>query len=739
MFDEEQIIQEIKKSPRPVSASELARRFHVRGPQRREFRKLLEQIARSNRIARLPGKRFTMPSTEKSVVLGRLQITSRGFGFVRPDWGPKQEPIFKGDLFIPQRHMRDALDGDTVKAAFDRVENEGPVGRIESVVERAQPTVVGWYQTRGKKGGVVTPRNSKMDRKINVAPPKKDFGIKDFDWVMVKITEYTRAPDALVGEVVERLGDEEDKGIDVLLVIRDLGIIEEFSPSTLQDAEDLEFDWENDLKDRTDFKNHLTITIDPKTAKDYDDALSIEKLGGGGWKLFVHIADVAHFLQQGTGLDDEALERATSVYPVDRVVPMLPERISNYLCSLVPHEDRLTMSAEIDISPSGEILGSRFHNSVIHSDQRFAYEQVQAIFDGQQPLRSKFEEYLPMLEDLRACAQALRTRRFDRGALDLDIPELNVIFDETGAATDLQFYPRFEAHKLVEECMLIANEAVAQHMEKNRIPILYRIHEVADEDRLEKVAGLLRYFGIKLSSGDGGISQFDIQRALEQVQKLEAGHILPRLILRAMKRAEYDPENLGHFGLASECYCHFTSPIRRYPDVIVHRQLKAHIRNNPLPYDSEDNDLDNLGEHTSRLERRAQQAEWEATEIKSLEFMKRYEGQEFEAWVASVTSFGFFVEIAQHPVEGLIHRTQLKGDRYEMDDLGVMMVGKKTGHSYKLGDKVKVQIMRVDPMARKLELELLEQPELMGRLARKQRKMRSSPQSNRRKGGKRRK
>ncbi|CAN5415418.1 ribonuclease R [soil metagenome] len=716
--DAKRVIDAIVKSKSPVSVQELTRQFRIKGNERRDFRALLKELERTGKIAKVSGKNYTAPSGKSDAIIGTLQIAKKGFGFVRPDWGSlKGKPPFEGDLFISPRDMGGAMDGDTVRAELTGRGREGVSGRVQEVIERARTPIVGWYQATNAREGEVHPRDSRLGRRVIVPRPPQELNIKDFEWVKVEIVEFTSGQEPLLGRVTERLGSDEDRGIDVLLVLRDRGIEEEFPPSVEKEAEDLRFDWANDLKGRTDYRKLPTCTIDPKTAKDFDDALSIEKHPDGGWTLYVHIADVAHFVVPGTALDREALERSTSVYPVDRVVPMLPQKISNYLCSLIPHEDRLAVTAAMHINLKGQIVSAEFHSSAIYSDFRFNYEQVQEFFNADDkgdvtaPELEPFKELFSQLREVRKVARILRDARFKRGALDLDIPQATVIFDDAGKVSDLKFYPRYESHQLVEECMLIANEAVAQHLTEKGAPLLYRIHEVADEQRLEKLEPVLKAFGIRLGGAKGKITPQDIQKALAKAQELEAGHIIRRLILRAMKRAEYSPVNEGHFGLASDNYCHFTSPIRRYPDVIVHRQLKALETGSPLPYPVDDNDLDYLGDHTSQRERRAQEAEWEAIAIKSMEFMKRYEGDEFDAYIASVQNFGLFVELKQYPVEGFIQKRSLPHDVYDMDDNGLMLIGRNTGRKYKLADKIRVRIDKVDPFAREMNLSIVDEDE----------------------------
>lgn len=715
MIPDKEVVDLIVKAKAPVSLQEMLRKFRLKGIHRRDFRKQLDRLEETGKIGRVNGKNYTAPSGRSGRIVGRLQVTARGFGFLTPDWsGHDGAPPFPGDLFIPPRNMGNALDGDLVRAELVRVVGEGPTGRIIDVLEHAHTHVVGWYQQTGRKWGEVIPRNKRLDRRITVPIPPPSLGIKDFDWVETEIETYTSPPQPLEGNIVSRIGNDSDRGIDILLVLRDLGIIEEFPKSVELEAKALDFNWEQETKKRRDLRDLPTLTIDPATAKDFDDALSLERIRGGGFRLYVHIADVSHFVRPGSALDVEALERSTSVYPVDRVVPMLPEKISNFLCSLVPNQDRLTMTAEMEFSKDGKLLSSKVYSSIIHSDFRFTYEEAQEVIEGNAPADAPFTPLVPLIEELARLARLLRKKRFTRGALDLDIPEVNVVFDKEGRVSDLVFRESFEAHNLVEECMLIANESAAQTLEKVEAPVLYRIHEPADETRLEKLADMLRVFGIQLHSGKGPISPTDVQAAIEQAQQIPAGHMVRRLVLRSMKRAEYSPENAGHFGLASKSYCHFTSPIRRYPDIIVHRQLKALETGSPLPYPKEDNNLEELGEHTSERERRAQEAEWEAIAIKSLEFMKRFEGDEFDAFIGGVMNFGIFVELTPYPVEGLVHISQMRDDHYDLDETGVRLVGRRTGRVYRVADPIKVRILKIDPMGQQMDLAIVESEASVG-------------------------
>ncbi|MEQ8819466.1 MAG: ribonuclease R [Sumerlaeia bacterium] len=637
---------------------------------------------------------------------GRLQVTRSGAGFVRLE-GPTSV-----DIFVKEDDQGDALDGDVVLVTFLKSTSKSPIGRIVKVVERATTTVVGLYQRIGAREGEVQPRNTSLNRRVLVPLPPPELGVNDWEFVVAEITRYTPPGRPLNARIIERLGPQDEQGMDVLLLLRDRGMVAEFPASVEAAAAKLELDIESELPRRRDLRKLTTATIDPATAKDFDDALSIERIDGQHWRLYVHIADVSHYVRPDDPIDREAQHRCTSVYPVDRVVPMLPEKLCNDLCSLKPQVDRLALTAEMVVDRQGRVHETDFYSSIIHSNQRLTYEQAQAIItEAEDAEKERFADVVDDIFQLCYCARALREERHKRGALDLDIPEATIVFKAGGEVDDLAYRKRFEAHMLVEDCMLAANEAVARFLTKHSAPMLYRIHESADAEKLERLQEMLKVLGVRLPvQRDGLISQRDVQVALKDAEKIEGGHIIRRLVLRALKRAEYNRKNKGHFGLASKCYCHFTSPIRRYPDVVVHRQTRAIERKEPLPYPNNDEGqavVDALAQTTSMREREAQDAEMESMRIKSLEYIKQFEGDEFQALVSGVAPYGMYVELQPSGVEGLIPAKSIRGDRFDMDDLGVALVGEYTGKVYKLTDKITVRIVRASPMEQRLDLSLV--------------------------------
>jgi ribonuclease R len=611
------------------------------------------------------------------------------------------------------------------------------------VLERGTRTVVGTYYGT-KKGGNVIPRDERFNRSLAVPKPDPALGLRDGAFVVANITEWTPSSQPLLGRVEEVLGDPETPGIDVTMIVRDAGVDPDFPSEALEEADAItDAIPDAETARRTDFRAASTFTMDGATAKDFDDALSVQRLPDGMWRLGVHIADVSHYVREGGALDREAYDRATSIYPVDRVVPMLPEKLSNNVCSLRPREDRLTLSVVMDIDSRGRVFDYSIHESVIRSAHRLVYEEVQEFLEGRAPVET-LRELGPIRDDLDSLCElrrALTAMRLRRGALDLDMPETRVVFDADGAVKGIERRARLETHRVVEECMLIANEVIATHLFNLHVPSVYRVHEPPDINKLRQLQPVLAHLGIKFPAKHD-ITPEALQAALDRTARTETGFIARRLILRAMMQAHYDDENLGHYGLASRCYTHFTSPIRRYPDLLVHRLLREAMRAGapmegvyappgepepeqgmagrrrislmaPPPLPAERNDFlrARLGEwtaHCSERERRAQDIENDSTKIKSLEYMRQHLGEEFWGYVTSVLTWGFFVELEHLPVEGLVHVRNLQDDFYEFDEERMMLVGKQNGATFRLGDKVRVYVENVNVLSMELDFALIE-------------------------------
>jgi len=726
---------------RPVSLGELMKILGLPSHDRSRLRAVLRQLVAEKRVEKLRGRHYRLPS-KKGLISGVLRTTSKGFGFVVPDEEYIVSPDQPSTIFIPMRRMGDAIHGDRVLVRLRRGQGELPEGEIVEVLERGTKEVVGrFYFTR--HGGRVIPRNERFSRTVVTPRPSPSLGVCDGDIVVAEIVEWTPSSQPLIGKVIEKLGDEETPGLDVTIIVREAGVEPEFPKEVLAEAERLPRTIPGaELRKRTDFRDIVTFTMDGATAKDFDDALSIERLPDGKWRLGVHIADVSWYVREKTLLDREAYDRATSIYPVDRVVPMLPERLSNDLCSLRPNEDRLTMSVLMEVEDRGRVGQYEIHEGVIRSQFRLIYDEVQQFMDDEAPPAlarrlAPIRKELEMLYELRRILTAMRRRR---GALDLDIPETEIVFAPDGTVADVVRRNRLEAHRVVEEAMLLANEVVATHLFNLHVPSVYRVHEEPDFEKLRKLAPVLAQLGVKFPA-KGEFTPDVLQAAIEASERLETGFIARRLILRAMMRAHYSEENLGHYGLASTCYTHFTSPIRRYPDLIVHRILREtleagapksgiyvppkrperdeeevpptrgrHTKHylEPKRRDQLELWLPSAARHCSERERRAEEIENRAVSAKALEFMHRRLGDTFEGYITSVLPWGIFVELCEYPIEGLVHIRRLEDDFYEYDEDRMVLVGSHSGRTLKLGQKVVVQVDRVDLSALELDFNLLE-------------------------------
>lgn len=622
------------------------------------------------------------------------------------------------DVFVPSADAGSALHGDQVRVRVNRFPSgRAPVGEVERVLRHANKFIVGQIN-RSRRISVVKPKNTKIGRMIEIKRQFPQDEVPDGSWVIAEITSWPRSPkEPLVGKLSEVLGVEGDRRLPVLLLIREKGVVPEFPDEVEADAKAAAAGPipEDEIARRRDWRAERVVTIDPKTAKDFDDAINLFEKLTDGWRVGVHIADVSHYVHPGTALDNEAYDRATSVYPVDRVIPMLPEVLSNGACSLNPGEDKLVMSAVFTVHSNGKVSDVEIHNGVIRSMRRFNYQEVQGLFDRDDEIKDSPhpapdvpDAILEDLCELRLAARELRRHRERRGSLDLDLPEPEFVFDKNHEIVDLGFRERLEAHRLIEDFMIAANEAVGRELAKAHLPILYRVHEEPDESKLLALRPAFEHLGIRLPGGR--IDQFDLQRALNEVSRQKAGRVLQRWVLRALPRAVYQGKNVGHFGLGSTCYVHFTSPIRRYPDLIVHRAAKALLgseQDRETWTESASGHLPEWGRHTSEREERAQKIEWDAEKIVAYEFMKRHLGEVFDGFVAGAIGKGFFVELEAYPAEGFVPIKTLDDDYYDLDEKGIAWVGRRSGRTFTVGDPVKVLVERVDPLMGEMDLHLV--------------------------------
>lgn len=695
-----------RSSRGPLKAKELAKELDVPTGAYRAFRDRLREMERRGELYRNRGQRYAVPSTIHLVV-GELRLTRGGDGFLKPD-DPRET-----DVFVPARSLESAMDGDRVAV---RVEgrpggDRAPVGRVVKVLERARPTLVGTF--RASRGfGFVSPLDRRISQDVMV-PEGHEGEASDGDVVVVRIHQFGSAKRNAVGEVELVLGPADDPGVDVLAILHGHGLPRAFPDETEAAAADAARRMERPGP-REDLRDLLVFTIDPADAKDHDDALSLQPVSKGVWEVGIHIADVSHFVEEGSPVDLEAFRRATSVYLVDQVVPMLPHALSSDLCSLKRGEDRLALSLFVTLDEQGRVREHRYAPTWIRSHHGLDYGQVQGVLEGTSSVESELDDVLRTLSRL---AGVLREKRGARGSLDFDLPEARVELDEEGIPVDIQRVVQLESHRLIEDFMLLANELVAQDAVARALPVPFRVHEPPLKDRLEDLREFLQSVGHSLPKKS--LSPRHLQAVLDRVKGKPEESLVSTVILRSMSRARYDEVNQGHFGLASAAYLHFTSPIRRYPDLLVHRVVRRALIGGEAVPESWEESLPEMAEHCSEQERRAQQAERDSIEMKKIEYMRRHLGDEFDGTVAGVTSFGFFVLLDQVFVEGLVHVSNLDDDFYTFVQEAYALVGERTGRRFRLGDRVRVKVARADKEERQIDFLVLDGTESgRGRAAR---------------------
>lgn len=598
------------------------------------------------------------------------------------------------------------MDGDRVAVRIEHHGRRGPRGIVVEILERAHSRVVGVF--RGEQGhGWLAVSRPKLG--LDVFIPARDRGeAESGDLVVVEVTDWGEEGPGPAGRVDRVLGPCGDSAASVLAIQVGYGIRDAFPEAVEEAAAALAARAIRpaDLEAREDCRGDRVITIDPGDARDHDDAISIERLTGGGARIGIHIADVSHYVREGDGLDAEAWERGTSVYLVDRVLPMLPHALSSDLCSLVPGEDRLTLAAFLTVDRRGALRGTRFARAVIRSAHRLSYEEAQDAMDGESTPATERDPGLR--EDLRALlevSRSFRGRRRARGSLDFDLPESRIVLDEEGVPVDVRRRERLDSHRLIEDLMIAANEAVASWAIENGVPVLYRIHEEPDPEKLDTLRLLAGEFG--LSFPQRNPRPRDFQRLLDTVKGRVEEPIISVQVLRSLAKARYETRNEGHFGLASPAYLHFTSPIRRYPDLVVHRQLARWLTEPGSVHDSSREWLSATARHASAQEENAARAERDSVELKKVEFMERHVGDHFDGTISATARFGFFVRLDAVDIEGLVHVSRLAGDHYVHDRKKHALRGRRSRRSYRLGDAVEVQVTRVDREARRIDFDLV--------------------------------
>ncbi|HME60070.1 MAG TPA: ribonuclease R [Candidatus Binatia bacterium] len=698
---QQKILALFSKNPRArLTPIEIHRRAGFPGDDLQHVADSLRALCRQGRIVRLKKNHYALPDRQ-NLATGRVHAHPDGYGFLI------LEDRDAEDLYINRREMRRVMHGDRVMARIERRSRGGSETRIVQVLERAHKRLIGTYNEIDRHGYLVP-----MDARIG--PIRVDTGGKKPDEGKVIAAEIARYGTALSppeAQIVKVIGDADDPEVQAQSIVFRFGLSATFPAAVYQEANRISHAIPTaEIDARTDLRSLPIVTIDGENARDFDDAVYVRRQGAG-YELYVSIADVAAYVTSQSALDEEAFARATSVYFPDRAIPMLPEALSNGICSLNPNEDRLTKTVCIEFNARGEVLRSRFFNSVIRSHQRMTYTNVRRILvDCDFEVLERYKDLIDQFKLMEELALLIYEQRRARGNLDFDLPEAEIVLDIQGMPENIVRAERNIAHRIIEEFMIAANEAVARHLTEKNLPLLYRVHEGPDSDALEALAPFLLSLGYRLPLKREKIAPLEIQKLLESARGEPEERVLNRVLLRSMKQAVYQPENIGHFGLASACYTHFTSPIRRYPDLIVHRMFDRALDGEKLkPNEREDllRYLQEAGKHTSERERHAMDAEREMVDLKKAQFMMNKIGEEFTGFITTLANFGFFVELADYFVEGLVKLASLTDDDYDYYEKEYVIKGRRHGKKFRLGDNVRVKVARINAFRSEIDFELI--------------------------------
>jgi len=688
---------------KPMRFRDIAAILQVPKKSRDELRELLDSLVSQGSIFMDEKGRYQIPGD--NVKTGIFSGTQKGFGFVIIEGEPE-------DIFIPETATNGAMHGDKVSVLITKEKTgKRQEGIIIRIIERGTKEIVGTFE-KSKNFGFVVPDNHKFGHDIFI-PKEHTMGAITGHKVVVKITDYGYEQRSPEGKVVEILGHINDPGVDIMSVIKAYDLPVEFPKEVMNSLDYIPEEISpEEIKNRRDIRDLPTVTIDGEDAKDLDDAISLTK-EGNIYHLGVHIADVSHYVKEGSALDKEALKRGTSVYLVDRVIPMLPHKLSNGICSLNPGEDRLALSCFMDIDQKGNVISHEIAETVIRSDRRMTYTNVAKIVEEQdEKLIEEYKEFVPMFMLMLELSEILKKRRHRRGAINFDFPECKITVDENGKPVEIKAYERNKATKIIEEFMLIANETIAEDFFWQEIPFIYRTHDTPDEEKIKALAIFINNFGYSIKLGNDEIHPKEIQKLLIKIEDTPEEALISRLTLRSMKQAKYTVANTGHFGLSTKYYCHFTSPIRRYPDLQIHRIIKENLHGklNEKRRSHYEKILNEVANHSSKTERRADDAEREVEKMKKVEYMTEYIGEIFEGVISGITTWGIYVELP-NTIEGMVRVSDMDDDYYIYDEERYQMVGEHTKKTYKLGQKVKVKVISADKFLRTIDFAFVEDEE----------------------------
>lgn len=680
----------------PMKLKELAMLLSVPKEQRDELKEVLDILIAEGKIG--ISKKGKYGKAEEFALAGTFSGHAKGFGFVTIE-GREQ------DVFIPADKTKGAMDGDKVQIVIEsEARGKRAEGAVLRILEHANKTVIGFYQ-KNKNFGFVLPDNQKLGQDIFI-PQGKDMGAVTGHKVIVRITDFGDDRKKPEGVITEILGHVNDPGVDILSIIKAYGLPEGFPDEVMVQVAGIPDEVEEEeKKNRLDLRHLQTVTIDGEDAKDLDDAISISKENDDHYTLGVHIADVSHYVTENSPLDKEALKRGTSVYLVDRVIPMLPHKLSNGICSLNVGTDRLALSCLMEIDGKGNVIGHRIAETLIQVDRRMTYTAVNAIVTDRDPdVMEEYRDFVPMFDLMKELADILRERRKKRGSIDFDFPESKIILDEKGRPVDIKPYERNAATKIIEDFMLMANETIAEDYFWQELPFLYRTHDYPDPEKMKRLGTFINNFGYTIRTQNGEVHPKELQKLLDKIEGTPEEALISRLTLRSMKQAKYTTVCTGHFGLAANYYTHFTSPIRRYPDLQIHRIIKENLRRglSDRRFAHYDSILPEVAVQCSSMERRADEAERETDKLKKCEYMSKRIGKEYDGVISGVTNWGLYVELP-NTVEGLIRVNDLTGDYFVFDEEHMELVGEMTRKSYKLGQKIRVQVADTDKLTRTID------------------------------------